>query len=300
MVESRRTSRGTPLMTGSLEEKAMLVRLQLGQWTARRQSKIGTKKVQDEFKLASGQALVTKALVANNALATINSKLNYASSWFKSHTLPWTDDGYRILSSAGYTEFMSVMRAIKADVLAEIDKVSDNYEAIKAEAMLALNGPIESGGLYDEADYPSNIRDKYRFDVTIQPIPKRQDFRVTGISDEALEEIEKQIEERYKSAESNAMKEVYDRVYEVMTKVYEAFSNPEANFQDSKIDNVTELMEMLPKLNIAGDKNLDQMRKVIETKICTLNPRELRIDINARKTAADDARKILAQMDEYC
>lgn len=290
----------TKLMTGSLEEKAMLIKLSLGRWTARKKDKLASNATEQQFQTAHGQTQVTKALVGKKALKGINSKLDYAYNYYLSHTLPWTDDGFRILSAAMYTEFMSTMRNIKADIMDEIEVVATNYEAIRQEAEIALGGPVSQGGLFDEADYPTDIRSKYRFETIITPIPSKQDFRVTHISDDAIAEIESQIESRYKSAEAEAMKDLYERVKEVMTKVYEAFGDPEADFRDSKIDNVTELMEMVPKLNIAGDKNLDKMRKVIETKICTLSAKELRTDINARKAAADEAKTILAQMDEYC
>lgn len=293
-------TRGTTLMTGSLEEKAMLVKLSLGRWTARKKDKIASKQTEEKFRTTHGMTQVTKALAGKNALKTINSKLDYAYTWHLAHTLPWTDDGYRILSSAEYTEYMSVMRTLKADVMAEVVVVTNNFDATRQEAEIALGGTVDQGGLYDPADYPTDIASKYKFEIIITPIPMKQDFRVTQISDSDIDEIERQISERFQAAESNAMKELYDRVKEVMTKVFEAFNDPNADFRDSKIDNVTELMELVPKLNIAGDANLDMMRKVIETKICTLNPSELRKDINARKSAADEARAILAQMDEYC
>lgn len=294
------TPRTRGLMTGSLEEKAMLVKFSQGRWSARKKDKLAGKEVEARFKTEHGQTQVTKALTAKNALKTINGKLDYAYNYYISKTLPWTDDGMRILSSAMYTEFMSVMRTLKDDVLAEVKVVETNYDAIRQEALISLGGYVDQGGLFDPADYPTDIASKYKFDVNIMPIPMKADFRVTTLSDDALAEIESQIEQRYMAAEKGAMDDLYKRVREMMAAVYEAFNDPNCNFHDSTIHKLTDLMEMVPKLNIGGSKELDQTRKIIETKICTLDGKALRSDINARKSAADDARAILTAMSEYC
>ncbi len=291
---------GRNLMTGSLEEKAMLVKFSQGRWSARKKDKLAGKEIESKFKIEHGQTQVTKALTAKNALKIINSKLDYAYNYYLSKTLPWTDDGMRILSSAMYTEFMSVMRTLKDDVMTEVKVVESNYDAIRQEAQIALGGHVDQGGLFDPHDYPTDITSKYKFDVQIMPIPMKADFRITTLSEDAIQEIEKQIEDRYLTAEKGAMDDLYKRVRELMTEVLDTFKKPDYNFHDSLIHKVTDLMDMVPKLNISGDSKLDYTRKVIETKICTLDPKALRSDVSARNVAANEAKAILNQMDEYC
>ena len=56
----------------------------------------------------------------------------------------------------------------------------------------------------------------------------------------------------------------------------EKLADSDKIFRDSLINNLCDLCDLLPKLNITGDKNLDNMRKEIEQQLCRYMPENLR------------------------
>lgn len=79
----------------------------------------------------------------------------------------------------------------------------------------------------------------------------------------------------------------------------ERLRNPESVFRDSLVRNVVELVEMLPKLNIAQDGNLDSFVREVKQRLCEHSPDELRRDQNVRESTAEAAADIMARMSAY-
>jgi hypothetical protein len=77
--------------------------------------------------------------------------------------------------------------------------------------------------------------------------------------------------------------------------VVDRLSDPDNIFRDSLITNLRDLCVQLPKLNVAGDEELERM--IFETeKIACLSPDDLRSDDKLRKEAHSTAEDILSAM----
>lgn len=278
------------LTSASLNSKAMLVSLTISQWTARKFDKKVTEEVRSTHN-AGDAGRYNKLLIANEAIKEVTKATSEARVFHYTNTLPWTDDGARILPAANYLSYCEGMRKCKAQFERAVAKFLSNYDGLKEEARVRLNT------MFNEADYPDEkaIRRKYDLRTSVLPLPSASDFRV-DLQEEEVEEIQRNIEERMQNAQNKAMRDLFFRLKEALDRMVERLSDPENVFRDSLVGNLVELVNLLPRLNLTDDPNLENVRREIESKLTRHAPDSLRVDPHLRKEVATDAKDILDRM----
>ena len=93
----------------SLPEKALLVKLSISKWTARKYDKKASEATTTHFHADKESGRFHKQLVSKNVLKNIDVTVNIARSYFYTNTLPWSDEGWRILPTKHHMEFMERM-----------------------------------------------------------------------------------------------------------------------------------------------------------------------------------------------
>lgn len=282
------------MKTKNLLEKAMLVDLTITQWTARKYDKNATATVEETYNTTSQAGRFRKALVAKNALRDIKSIVSAARDYHRFNTCAWLDNGARILPAANYMEYTAKMRKYKAELEKQVERLLQDYPRLVEEAKIML------GGLYNSDEYPELpvLKSKYSFKVQVTPIPSGNDFRV-ALNTSEIKAIQTDIEARVKEATQNAIRDLWSRLFEVVNKCVEKFSDPDAIFRESLIGNMAELVELLPKLNITDNADLNKMCSTIRNKLCNLSTEELREDPKYREKAAEEAKNIMDIMSGY-
>jgi len=277
-----------------LNDRALLVSLSISQWTARKLDKKATKEVADINRASTSAGRYNKSLLPlNDLLANVHQKTGVIREKFAKNTLPWGVDGTRILPSANYLQFMQDFRKEKSEWQSLVNTFLDNYEYLVAEAKRWL------GDLYDEKDYPSkeSIIGKFSMDMGIFPVPSN-DFRVELSSDE-LTRIQEDLEARMTSIQQEAMNDCWHRLYKHVEHITEKLSDPKNIFRDSMIENARETCDLLTRLNISEDPNLEAMRQAVERKLLDHHPDTLRNDLDVRQDTAEEARKIMDAMSVF-
>lgn len=277
-----------------LNDRALLVSLSISQWTARKLDKKATKEVADINRASTSAGRYNKSLLPlNDQLAHVHQKTGVIRDKFAKNTLPWGIDGTRILPSANYLQFMQDFRKEKSEWQYLVQTFLDNYEYLVAEAKRWL------GDLYDEKDYPSkeSITNKFNMDMAILPVPSN-DFRVELSSDE-LTRIQEELESRMTTVQQEAMNDCWQRLYKHVEHITEKLADPKGIFRDSMIENAVETCDLLTRLNISDDPNLEAMRRAVESKLLGHHPDSLRNDPDLRQDAAEEARKIMDAMSVF-
>jgi len=95
------------------------------------------------------------------------------------------------------------------------------------------------------------------------------------------------------------MTDLWLRLYKVVEHMVERLSKTEHKFKNSLVTNITELCELLPKLNITDDINLNTALNEIKTKLTEFSPTTLREDVAIRSKTAKEAEIILNKMKHY-
>jgi len=286
--------------------KAMLVSLTIKAWSGSKVDKKVSQDVADQHGADKDAGKYSKKLVAKDALAEIKSICGEARTLHYQYTLPWSQDGARILPSAMHSKYSSEMREIQDRFEREVKSFMADYAY---QVGIARN---RLGTMFDEKDYPSpgEIEGKFAWEIKVLPIPTGNDFRV-NLSAEMTDAIRKDIEATSAKAVQEANRSLFDRVVKTITHMAESLEdyaevrdedgkikkvNP---FRDSAVNNIQELVDLLPALNVTGDTSLTKVTNDIKERLLAGSPQELREDPMLRKTVAKDARKILEDMEGY-
>jgi hypothetical protein len=278
----------------NLNDRALLVSLSISQWTARKLDKKATKDVATANRASTSAGRYNKSLLPlNDLLAHVHQKTGIIRDKFAKNTLPWGIDGTRILPSANYLQFMTEFRREKGEWNSLVGMFTDSYDDLVDEAQRWL------GDLYNEADYPSKdkILEKFSVDMAVMPIPTN-DFRVTLANDE-LARLQEDLEQRMVSVQQEAMSDCWHRLHKHVQHMVDKLSDPKSIFRDSMLDNAQETCDLLSRLNISDDPNLEAMRREVEDKLINHHPDSLRNDPDLRRDTADEARKIMDAMSVF-
>jgi hypothetical protein len=278
----------------NITEKAMLVRLSISQWTARRFDLKATNHVISDYGAKRDSGRFNKLLVDLDAVKTYQKAANEARTFHYSNTLPWGDDGSRILPSKNYLPYTKKMRKLKESFEKSVNDFVDMYPGLIERAQNDLNG------LFNKKDYPSpsDLPGKFNFSIGVVPVPAAGDFRVS-LSEDEVEQIRADIEARVQDSIAAAMRDAWDRLFQVVKHMAEKLRDRKAIFRDSLIGNIEELCDILPRLNLTDDPNLKKIVRETKQALAGLDPEVLRKHEIDRKLAADQAQGILKKMAAY-
>jgi len=277
-----------------LSDKALLVRLGISQWTARKFDKKATEQVASANNAAVQSGRYNKSLLPmNDFLTSVHQKSTLIRKKYYTNTLPWGIDGTQILPSANYLSFMTDFRKEKYEWQMVVNSFLSEYMRLKTHARVSLNT------LYNEADYPSQdeVASKFNMDLQVMPVPDG-DFRV-DIAEEELARITADVERRVIDASQNAMKEAWTRLHDRVKHMAEKLDDPKAVFRDTLVENTREICSVLTRLNFTDDPNLEAMRQEVEQSLTKHHPDALRNDPDLRRDKAAEAKAIMAKMGAF-
>lgn len=274
----------------NLISRALLASLRISSWSARKYDK----KVTADTNLAHGAdadaGRYNKMLLPGDASSykALTSHIAATRVLHYEQTLAWSDDGWRLLPVANYQKYTDKLRAAKHTYDTLLGEFLADYPALQQAARIKLNS------MYRDDDYPSDVARKYGFGIEYNPVPAGGDFRV-ALSQSEIDIIATRTESRIKESFEDAHKDAVKRLFECVSRIHERLAQPEAIFRDSLISNATELCDVLTSLNIAGDVNLDALRRQTAA-LTTVSPDVLRNDPVTRIQTANDAQGILDAM----
>lgn len=277
----------------TIHNRAMLVSLRLSAWTARKYDKGISNKVAKDFNAQSDAGRYNKMLIPSDAISykALNQLIGKIRTDYYANTLAWSDEGWRLLPTANYQQFADFTRKAKAEFNALLNDFLAEYPALKENAKMRLNG------MYQESDYPtvSQIAGKFGFYLDFSPLPAQGDFRLDLPSDE-LARLEADKQAQVKGAIDGAMSDAWNRLYTCVKHIHERLSQPDAIFRDSLISNAAELCDILTRLNVTGNPDLENLRAEVEGYIASQDADTLREDDQAREDVATLADDILSRM----
>lgn len=299
-----------------LTEKAMLAYLNVTgktfgkskvdkELTAENEARHGVKK----GSLKSKKLLIHDSFTEK--LATIGRK---AYDFHRENTLPWDREGGMILPSQHYLTYMATQRRFASDYHDAAAEFESVYEDAVEEARDRLGGTKEQGGLFNPKDFPAKSKLfvkhpetglylKFSITVDIEPIADKSDFRV-DLNEMEIQRLQKQIDSRLQKVLTNAIGTLWNRVrepIEVLRDRVGGYDDQERKLMlNPWIDNVREIVRLIPQLNLIGDPELDRICKEAEAKLCQWNADQLKVSQVTRKFVATAADDILKQMAGYC
>jgi hypothetical protein len=286
-----RAFEGKQEMTTAIHARALLISLNISTWTARKYDRKVSDKVNSEYNASADAGRYNKFLLPGDAVAykTLITLAGSIRAAHYSNTLAWSDEGWRLLPTANYMQYMQWYREQKrAFTSALADFVSD-YPVLRHQAQSKLNG------LYKPEDYPTDISARFALNVDVSPVPASGDLRVDLAADQVAA-IEQSITDRVDAATRTAMGDAWKRLYDVVAKIADKCGTPDAIFRDSLIGNARDVCDTLRRLNVTNDADLEHMRARVERELVSRDPDELRDQPVVRQQTADRAAEIMRKM----
>lgn len=279
-------------MTTALNERALLAHLKVSSWSGVKTDASATAETIKSQKAEAGAGSFSKKLLPAWMLLEFNSVTNEAREYHKRVTLPWLDGGHRVLPTTLYFEYVQKMSNFKASVETAVKTFLDQrYDLMIDSARTRL------GDMFHLKDFPTkdDLRVRFGIDVGFLPMPTAADWRV-DLTDKQRTELAAEVEADMEERQSDAMRDVWKRLYDCVDHMATVLGDPDKRFQNSMLEKARELTELLPKLNIADDPDLNQCVDEVREKLCEAKPETLREIPEKRATAADDAKDILDRM----
>ena len=287
-----------------LSERAMLACLHVSAWSGSSHDRDVTEEVSETHSADIKDAgRYSKQIISKKALKDVNAAASLARRTHRLLTLPWQDDGSRILSTRGYVEYTDQMRLKRLAFEAAVDQFCGQWDMHVNDSKRRL------GSMFDESDYPTveDIKRKFGMDVEIKPVPDAGDFRAE-LDARSVSAIVKDIERRTEARLEAAMNDVFTRIADVTGKMVERLreykppqgeNKAENTFRDSLVWNVKEVADILPSLNITNDPRLDELQKQLHKDLTEHSPEVLRDNDRLRNETADKAEKILNKVKKF-
>jgi hypothetical protein len=276
-----------------ITERAMLAAVHISIWTATKHDRKVSRDVASRNGAQECAGRYNKQLLIGAVrLEELRTLAGQIRQYFYKVTLPWSDEGFRVLPSGFYFELTERMRAFKASFEPGIEEFLREYpDYIRAAR-------AELGGLFREEDYPSpdKLREKFSVKLEIKPIPSGGDFRVE-MSAEEQARVSRQIDADARQSLARGMEDLWKRLREVVAHMVDRLNEPDSRFHASLVTNVADLVEILPRLNVNGDADLNRFAEQIRQRLCNYSAHDLKKHDLLRVTAAADAANIVAQMD---
>jgi hypothetical protein len=273
-----------------LAEKAVLIRLSLSQWTARKYDKRVSQEVAGNYGINIDLGRYNKVLVDSNEIKKITKVVNSTRTFFYANTLPWSAES-RIRPTQGYLDFMSQLSVYKSENDRVVQDFCLKYETLREQARRDLKN------MFNPADYPpvGAIHRKFGFHVEVTPLPSSEDFRV-NLSNEEVARMREALEMQTKRAVQQAMKTAWERLHEAVSHMASKLTIEKQIFRDTLVENLEELVRVLPVLNIADDPELTKMCHEVSYKLCSYDAQVLRNDDGARKETGIFATKLAEEI----
>lgn len=283
----------------SIANAGVIVDLNISVWTGKKLDREVAAEVDTVKNTRTKAGSYTKSLFAGtDKLEQVTKIAGKIRNWHQKQTLPWSDSGARLLPMANFFEYKHQL----AEFEKEFDQAVEAFIAAYPDLITAA--AFQIGALFDRDDYPSEANLRRKFDVryVFSPVPQAGDFRVDSDT-ETQTELRVQYDKQFKAREKELADELWGRLHEYLTTLAERLQKMEAPkadeksrsapFHESHLTNGVELCDILTRLNVTGDPELEQARKDLESALYGVTVKDVRTSDGERARVKQNVQSIL-------
>jgi hypothetical protein len=269
--------------TAGVARAAMLVDLAISVYAGRKQDR----KTQDEVTSSKGAGSKRAASVYKSLFAEckeLDAITKFQAKVRNEHyrlTLPWSDNGQRLLPTKALMEYQATMGSSSQEFRRLVDAFLDKYDTFVAAAAFQL------GTLFDRDEYPTRdqVARKFAIDTSFTPLPTAGDFRL-DIEGTVQRELVAQYEAKAKAQLAQANQDSWTRLHTALSKMSDRLTVDEGGkkrvFHDTVVTNAEELCDLLTIMNVTNDPDLERARLKLVDALNGVTPKELREEDGTR------------------
>lgn len=276
----------------SLSSMAMLVELRISTWTARKRDNETTMEVNTSKEADQDSGSVYKYLMAgSDHLKKIEKYSAKCRAWNGTQTLPWMK-GIGLLPMENFFKYREQLATMESNFFALVDDFIIEYPRLKNDQAFKL------GKWYKADEFPDieTLPRRFKFEYNFLPVPESGDFRI-NCEARIKADLQEQYEKMFDNKLAEAMRDPWDRLHKVLTHMTDKLTDDEDGdrkiFRDSIIDNAVELCDLLTRLNVVKDPELEKARRMLEQAVTNTDIKDLRALGSARLELKTDVQSIL-------
>lgn len=280
---------------------ALIAEFTASVWTARKlDRKVSDDVIAENNAKSKGAARVNKNLLAGrDELDKIAQHVTAARNYVYNNTVPWSDNGQRLLQTARFMPFNNKMDEFKN----EFDRLV--LEFVRVYPTLITAQAMALGNMFNRSEYPpaSEIVRKFGFNVEYVPVPEAGDLRV-DVGNEAQRELRERLEKMANTRVEQAVSDVRTRLVEHLERMADRLvsdTDPKTGerkhrrFTETIVTSAMDLCELVRDYNFSGDTRLSMARQRLEATLTGVTATTLREDDRARDTVQREVTSILNQ-----
>ena len=285
--------------TPTLASAAMLVEVNISNWTGRKKDKRASQDVVEQNAAAAGVANVNKKLLADSdSLRAIQQHVTATRAMHTHMTMPWSNSGLRLLPTAQFFKYNEAMTEMQNEFHRLTQAFLDSYNDEVIDVQVKL------GDLFSRDDYPTveALQRKFRMSISYTDVPTG-DFRV-ALPAEAIAELKANMTANFQNNFETAMNDVWTRLHKALSSMSERLDYTDKEnkkvFRDTLVSNVTDMIELLRVCNVTNSTQMEAMANRLDEAMSGVTPDALRDDDYFRaetKAAVDAAIKSLPSLD---
>ena len=156
----------------NLTHDAMLVSLRINAWSGRLYDRQASNHVAAHHDASASAGRYNKRLLPKAAFAALTATMSAARTCHYDQSLPWDDQGSRLLTVANYERYTELLNALRERVVRERARFIEDYNDYIDQSRMGL------GRLFRIEDYPSKeaLEGKFAIRYRIVPVPDADHF----------------------------------------------------------------------------------------------------------------------------
>ena len=263
--------------------------------TQRKLSDVQTKQAADTFHAATDLVTASKRLIdtKNATYRTLTALKSQASSYWRSMTLPYPQDGIRLIKQSDIAAFEDKMREFKEQLAAAASNLQLEYESIKEAAREKL------GDLFNPADYPPTLDGV--FDIKWEYPPVEPPNYLMTFNPELYQQEQSRIQQRFETAVIMAENAFAEQLQEMIAHLIERLTDEpdgtKKTFKASAVENFKEFYDNFCRMNVRSNAQLEGLIRQASDIVSGVDVKDLRKDGTLRQNLSAQMSTVKSALD---
>jgi len=295
----------TKQLAKTLKKQMGAVRLAKSRWQlTRRLERPQVQKVANEFQadiraIGASKKLIDPRAPKYRACCRI---INEARTYWKSVTIPFPEDGIRLIRRDRMAKFAETMQQFKTSLVAAASELQAAYADIRVDAATRL------GELFNSADYPDDITGLFDIQWDFPPVEPPNyllEADPTGkLYQQQVDLMEARFQEAIAMTEDAFLKAFRDMVQHLADRLQWGEPDQETGerkplvFRDSAVENLQAFFEQFKALNVGSNHDLEKLVEQAQQIVGDKTAADFRKDLTERQAVQQGMAQITAKLDQ--
>lgn len=258
--------------------------------TQRKLSDAQTQQAASTFEASTDLLTASKRLIDTKtpAYRELTSIKSQASAYWRSMTLPYPQEGVRLIRQSDVAAFEEKMREFRERLTAAAANLQLEYETLKNSAREKL------GALYNPADYPASLEGVFNISWEYPAIEPPN--YLMSFNPELYAQEQSRVQRRFEAAVVMAEDAFAAKLEELISHLLERLTDEpdgtKKTFKSSAIENFREFYDEFQRMNVRSNAQLERLVERATNIVGGVDAAELRKNNDVRQTISNQMNEV--------